>query len=102
RIRHTRVSRDWSSDVCSADLETIRRSSLDEVVSWDLTEKHLGLTGIHPEFGEVTLRQLLATWVVHDQTHIRQIAVTIARRYEARSEERRGGKGGPGGGRRAG
>lgn len=65
------------------EFTAVRRSSLEEVVSWDLTEQHLGLTGIHPEFGEVPLRELLATWVVHDQTHIRQIAVTIARRYEA-------------------
>jgi len=64
------------------EYEAIRRSSLEEVVSWNLTEQQLGLTGIHPEFGEVTLRQLLATWVVHDQTHIRQIAVTLAGRYE--------------------
>jgi hypothetical protein len=30
----------------------------------------------------VTLRQLLATWLVHDLTHIRQIVTVIAKRYE--------------------
>ena len=65
------------------EFAAIRTTCLDEVASWNLTDRQLGLTGIHPEFGEVTLRQLLATWVVHDQTHIRQIAVTIARRYDA-------------------
>jgi hypothetical protein len=63
------------------EFAAIRKTCLDEVSSWNLNEQHLGLTGIHPEFGEVTLRQLLATWVAHDQTHIRQIAVSIARKY---------------------
>jgi hypothetical protein len=30
----------------------------------DLTEEILNKKGIHPEFGEITLKQLLATWVV--------------------------------------
>ncbi len=36
---------------------------------------------MHPEFGEVTAKQLLATWVVHDQTHVAQIARTLAWQY---------------------
>ena len=39
-------------------------------------------TGIHPDFGEVTLRQLLATWVVHDLNHISQIARVMAKQYK--------------------
>ena len=34
--------------------------------AWNLTDEQLALTGEHPEFGAVTLRQLLATWVAHD------------------------------------
>jgi hypothetical protein len=41
------------------------------------------LTGEHPEFGAVTMRQLLATWVVHDLSHIAQITRTMARSYTA-------------------
>lgn len=37
--------------------------------------------GVHPQFGEVTLRQLLATWVVHDLNHLGQIAKTLAKQY---------------------
>ena len=40
------------------------------------------LEGIHPAFGPVTLGQLLASWVVHDMTHISQIARIIAKQYE--------------------
>ena len=36
---------------------------------------------MHPELGESTLRQLLATWVVHDLNHIRQIVTVMAGRY---------------------
>ncbi|KZE68932.1 hypothetical protein AWM68_01290 [Fictibacillus phosphorivorans] len=39
-------------------------------------------TGIHPEFGSVTLRQLLSTWVVHDLTHLNQITRVLAKRYQ--------------------
>ena len=31
--------------------------------------------------GEVTLEQLLATWTVHDLTHIRQIVMILASKY---------------------
>lgn len=41
----------------------------------------LGRRGLHPDLGEVTLEQLLATWVAHDLGHMVQIARTMARRY---------------------
>ena len=41
----------------------------------------LGLEGAHPALGTVTLRQLLATWVVHDLAHLRQIARVMAKQY---------------------
>lgn len=45
-------------------------------------ENHLaGLRGIHPELGPVNGIQLLATWVVHDQTHIYQVARNITSLY---------------------
>jgi hypothetical protein len=41
----------------------------------------LDARGIHPEFGEVRLGDMLATWAVHDLSHIAQIAETMAKRY---------------------
>jgi len=38
-------------------------------------------TGTHPALGRVTVRQLLAGWVVHDLTHLAQIARVLAKRY---------------------
>lgn len=59
----------------------LRRKNIETLKSWNLTDKQLDLKGIHPELGEVTLRQLLATWVVHDLTHIRQILSIMAKQY---------------------
>jgi hypothetical protein len=58
-----------------------RRESLETLNSWRLTGAQLNLKGAHPELGEVTLEQLLATWVVHDLTHIRQIVSVMAKKY---------------------
>jgi uncharacterized damage-inducible protein DinB len=44
-------------------------------------EESLGRRGLHPDFGEVTLDQLLAAWVVHDLNHVGQIVKTMAKRY---------------------
>jgi hypothetical protein len=46
------------------------------------TNQHLDLLGIHPQFGKVKLRELLATWVVHDLSHISQIVRVMAKRYQ--------------------
>lgn len=35
--------------------------------------------GRHPELGRVTLAQLVATWVVHDLSHLAQIARVLAK-----------------------
>jgi hypothetical protein len=43
--------------------------------------ENLDKRGIHPDFGEVRLDQLLATWVVHDLNHVGQIVKTMAKQY---------------------
>jgi DinB superfamily len=42
------------------------------------SEADLDLPGLHPSFGEVTLRQLLATWTVHDLDHLNQLFAALA------------------------
>jgi len=59
----------------------LRQENLETLRSFQLTKYELGYTGIHPEFGVVTLEQLLATWVVHDLSHIAQITEVMARQY---------------------
>lgn len=40
------------------------------------------MKGRHPELGVVTMGNLLATWVVHDLTHISQISRVMAHQYK--------------------
>jgi hypothetical protein len=58
-----------------------RRANLDLLRGLALDEAALARTGLHPALGRVTLRQLLATWVVHDLNHLGQIARVMARRH---------------------
>jgi len=52
----------------------------------NLTEADLERKGLHPELAEVTLSQLLATWVVHDLDHMAQIVRTMAKAYGEATE----------------
>jgi hypothetical protein len=63
------------------EFDQLRSGNVATLKGWNLKEKDLDLTGEHPEFGTVTMRQLLATWVVHDLSHIAQITRTMARSY---------------------
>lgn len=62
-------------------LDAFGRARADNV-AWlraTVAPEDLDRTGVHPAFGVVTLRQLLATWVTHDHGHVVQIARTLAR-----------------------
>jgi hypothetical protein len=60
---------------------SLRAKNLADLRAMKLTETQLDRAGTHPEFGRVTLRQLLATWVVHDLNHLHQIAKSMAFQY---------------------
>lgn len=64
------------------EFQTLRKKNLEILSSKNLSEKDLHRKGIHPEFGEVTLRQMLATWVAHDLGHIAQISRVMAKQYK--------------------
>ncbi len=63
------------------EFERLRHANLHMLASWNLEEHQLSLHGEHPAFGKVTLRQLLATWVAHDLSHVAQIARVMAKQY---------------------
>ena len=63
------------------EFDRLRSGNVATLRGWNLKENDLELTGEHPELGMVTMRQLLATWVVHDLSHIAQITRTMARAY---------------------
>jgi hypothetical protein len=61
--------------------KTLRTKSVDRLAALNLTEADLERRGRHPEFGVVTLRQHLSTWVAHDLGHIGQVVRVMARQY---------------------
>ncbi len=64
-----------------AEFTELRGRGVAELLALNLSEGDLARTGRHPDFGEVTLGQLLATWVVHDLDHVAQVARTMAKVY---------------------
>jgi len=60
----------------------LRKENIEVLNNLNLDEKDLNKKGIHPEFGNVTLKQLLSTWVVHDLSHIRHISRVMAKQYK--------------------
>ena len=59
-----------------------RLDSLQQLRALHLTEADLDRTGTHPKFGQVTLRQLLATWVAHDMDHLMQISRVLGKQLK--------------------
>ena len=60
----------------------LRRENVARLRELDLQPEQLELKGTHPALGQVTLRQLLATWTAHDLAHLVQIGRTMAKRYQ--------------------
>jgi hypothetical protein len=63
------------------EFEKIRKENVAWLQSIQLTEDDLERKGAHPVLGEVTLRNLLSTWVVHDLTHIAQVTRVMSKQY---------------------
>jgi hypothetical protein len=62
--------------------ETLRRENLTALSRLNLQPEQYELKGTHPEFGFVTIGQLIATWAAHDLGHIGQIARVLAKQYK--------------------
>ncbi|MES2892258.1 MAG: DinB family protein [Bacteroidota bacterium] len=64
------------------EFKSLREEGLHYLRSQHITAETLSATGTHPAFGEVSLSQLLATWVVHDLNHLAQISRVMAKQYQ--------------------
>lgn len=64
------------------EFRSLRMNNLNKLQNMIKSDKDYDKIGIHPEFGPVTLKQLISTWVVHDLTHIAQIVRVMAKRYK--------------------
>jgi DinB superfamily len=61
--------------------ELLRAQNILILKEMRLNAQDLEKLGHHPEFGGITLAQLLATWVAHDLDHIVQISRVMAKNY---------------------
>ena len=83
RFRHRARNAGRTLASLLAEFARLRAANLELVRSWKLTSRELDLPGEHPSLGRVTLRQLLAAWVVHDLEHLAQVARVMAKQYGA-------------------
>jgi hypothetical protein len=83
RFRHRTRNVNRSLTSLLDEFARLRADNLELLRSWRLTAADLDLPGVHPTFGRVTLRELLAAWVVHDLGHIAQVARVMAKQYRA-------------------
>jgi DinB family protein len=76
-----RESRDKSLEQLLDEFACLRSDNLSELRALNLRQKDLELRGRHPALGVVTLSELLATWAIHDLTHLHQISRVMAHQY---------------------
>ena len=82
RFAQFEESKGKSVDELIDEFTILRKENIITLKQMNLQPEHLGQIGIHPDFGKVTLRQLLATWVVHDLSHINQMTRVMAKNYQ--------------------
>jgi|SRR5438874_5956848 len=81
RLAQVRESKGKSLPQLLDEFARIRAEKLDELRALNLKPQDFERRGRHPALGIVTLSQLLATWAVHDLTHLHQISRVMAHQY---------------------
>ena len=82
RFAQFRDSKGKNLDELLEEFARLRSENLEKLRKVKLDEATLSKKGIHPAFGEVTLEELLSSWVVHDLGHINQITRVLAKQYK--------------------
>lgn len=81
RFAQFKESQDKSLGQLLDDFARLRTENLAALHSLNLRREDLTRRGRHPALGVVTLSELLATWAVHDLTHVHQISRVMAHQY---------------------
>ena len=71
----------WSAAALLDEFDRLRAASVTCLSHFAIGPADLARTGIHPEFGPVTLEQLIACWVTHDFAHLAQISRILVRHF---------------------
>jgi hypothetical protein len=81
RFAQLKESQDKSLEQLLDDFARLRRENLAALHALNLHQDDLTRRGKHPALGVVTLSELLATWAVHDLTHLHQLSRVMAHQY---------------------
>ena len=81
RFAQERESRGKSLEQLLDEFARLRHENLAALQALNLQAEDLARRGTHPELGTVTLSELLATWAVHDLTHLHQLSRVMAHQY---------------------
>ena len=81
RFAQLNESQDKSLEQLLDDFACLRRENLAALQALNLKQEGLTRRGKHPALGVVTLSELLATWAVHDLTHLHQLSRVMAQQY---------------------
>lgn len=81
RLAQQRESQGKSLPQLLDEFSTLRAANLRELSALNLQPHDFDRRGRHPSLGPVTLSQLLATWAVHDLTHLHQISRVFSHQY---------------------
>lgn len=81
RLAQERESQGRSLPELLDEFTRLRSENLDALRALNLQLSDFDRRGCHPELGVVTLAQLLATWAVHDLTHLHQVSRVMAYQY---------------------
>jgi hypothetical protein len=81
RFAQVKESQGKSLEQLLDDFARLRRENLAALQALNLQPEDLKRRGKHPALGVVTLSELLATWTVHDLTHVHQLSRVMAHQY---------------------
>ena len=81
RFAQSRENQDQSLEQRLDDFARLRSGNLAALQALNLQPDDLTRQGRHPALGRVTLSELLATWAVHDLTHVHQLSRLMAHQY---------------------
>ncbi len=82
RLAHVERTRERSLGELLDEFGALRETGLSALRELLDRGADLDAGGLHPDLGEVTLGQLLATWAVHDLNHIAQIVRVVAHQFD--------------------
>lgn len=81
RLAQFKEPQDYTLEQRLDEFARLRAENLAALQAHNLQPEDFTRRGTHPSLGTVTLSQLLATWAVHDLTHIHQLSRVLAIQY---------------------